>query len=1117
MLYRQRAHGRQIIKRLAIIACVLVVATIAASAITVHFVDPRSLAQSFAATIKADTGRELAFSDVKIKLLPRPTLHVSQLRLGNAAWATQPWLVEVDRASVELDPLALLAGRLHARQIELSGVSAWLETDADGVGNWLIGAKTRSSTPEWLKTIEIDEIALQAIALDYRQGSSGETSSLRLDSLRIERPLAPQAIRIKASATVDTKRVEATATVGDLATLLANAPDYPVDFACRYGAARLDAYGSIDRPLGPGILNLALNVEAPEPDELFGASAPPLGALRGTARLTGAPSAPALAEIDIAIGGKAMPELTLRGKIANPRAASGVDLQLTAAAADWWLPESGAHLPPFRLSTRLRDDASGYRLDDFELSVADSRVAASLQVGRAGQRLRVSGQLSSPLIDLARLAPPTRQSAEATGAAKPRMRWQLAEQKLDLDLELKIGQLRLPSGHQLQSGSGRLRLDGGRLHADALQATLGGAKVRLDGGIADPQQLAGIDLDVSLDGSELAELLKFFGRSAAPLGAYHGRTHLSGSHAKLRASAINVAAGRAGQRLQASGQIDDVLERSGVALAITADVSDSAAAGRLLGADLPRLPPLHATARLSDVADAYAFDELKLALGHSALQGRVVFAPGDARPRVLATLKGPLVDLAELPAAPPRPGATKPLLAADIDATLHIDRVLLPNRRALGPLSGEARLVAGALELKQFAVAVDGAAATLDGRIGDPLAMAAIELNVDAKLTRSAALAALTGTRPMAIPAFTASARLTDTPTGYRLADLRLKHAATTLAGELAVTRGEKRLKVVAKASSSLLDLSELATSPGRNTKATARTRLIPDLALPLDLLKRIDGDVELRFDAVKFGDSAPLGPLLLRARLADGRLDAGPLQLGAAAEQMLSASATIDAGNAAWSAHLEGSGIDLDRLLTRIGHPGLITGGRTDLALQLRGRGQSLAAIVASLDGEVRLKIAALRAHNVAVNLGEGLLTRTLSLINPFLKSDPDTDIKCIAARLPVKHGVLTSDRRFAIETLKYNAVLNGTLDLRSERLDLAVLPIIKSGRGIGSDELSSIVRLRGTLAEPAVGVDAASVAKSAVSLGAAVATLGGWWLADAMLKQVKADPSPCATALAR
>jgi len=1103
------------------------VATLAASAIAIHFVDPRSLAQSLAASVKADTGRELAFSDVKIKLLPRPTLHVSQLRLGNAAWAAQPWLAQVDRLSVEVDPLALLAGRLHARQIELSGVSTWLETDADGVGNWLIGAKTRSSTPEWLKTIEIDEIALQAIALDYRQGSSGKTSSLRLDSLRIERPLAPQAIRIKASATVDAKRVEATATVGDLAALLANAPAYPVDFACRYGAARLDAHGSIDRPLGPGILNLALHVEAPELDELFGASAPPLGALRGTARLSGAPSAPSLSQIDIAIGGNAGPKISLRGQIANPRAASGVDLQLTAAATDWWLPTLAAALPadltpglppglpPFRLSTRLRDDASGYRFDDLELSVADSRVGASLQVGRVGQRLRVSGQLTSPLIDLARLAAP--KSAEAAGTAKPRARWQLADQKLDVDLELKIGLLRLPGGHQLHAGSGRLRLDGGRLYANALQATLGGAKVRIDGGIADPQQLAGIDLDVSLDGSELAELLKFFGRSVPPLAAYHGRAHLSGSRAKLRASAIEAAAGRAGQQLQASGQIDDVFKQRGIALAITADVSDSVVAGRLFGADLPRLPLIHAAARLSDAPDGHVFDDLKLALGRSALQGRVVLTGGETRPRISATLKSPLVDLAELPAAPRRPGATKPLLAADIDATLHIDRVLLPNRRALGPLSGEARLVAGALELKQFAVAVDGAAATLDGRIGDPLAMAAIDLNVDASLTRSAALAALTGTRLKAIPAFTASARLTDTLGGYQLADLRLKHAATTLVGELAVTRGKERFKVVAKGNSSLLDLSELATSPGRNSKATARTRLIPDLALPLLALKRIDGEVDLRFDAVKLGDTAPLGPLRVHARLDDGRLDAGPLQLGAAAEQMLSASATIDAGSATWSAHLEGNAIDLDRLLTRISHPGLITGGRTDLALQLRGRGQSLAAIVASLDGEVKLKVGALRAHNVAVNLGEGLLTRTLSLINPFLKSDPDTDIKCIAARLPVKHGVLTSERRFAIETVKYNAVLNGTVDLRSERLDLAVLPIIKSGRGIGSGELSSIVRLRGTLAEPAVGVDAASVAKSAVSLGAAVATLGGWWLADAMLKQVKADPSPCATALAR
>lgn len=181
--------------------------------------------------------------------MPRPTLVVSQLRLGNAAWATQPWLADVERVSVEPDLLALLTGRLHARRIALSGVQTWLETDADGVGNWVI-ASAKGSAAGWTKAVEIDAIDLATIAIDYRQGRSGKTTALRIDSARIDEPLATQPIRLSAIATVGGQRVEASATLGNLAMLLDNTSDYPVDFACRCGAARIDAQGSSTAPWG---------------------------------------------------------------------------------------------------------------------------------------------------------------------------------------------------------------------------------------------------------------------------------------------------------------------------------------------------------------------------------------------------------------------------------------------------------------------------------------------------------------------------------------------------------------------------------------------------------------------------------------------------------------------------------------------------------------------------------------------------------------------------------------------------------------------------------------------------------------------------------------------------
>jgi uncharacterized protein involved in outer membrane biogenesis len=684
---------------------------------------------------------------------------------------------------------------------------------------------------------------------------------------------------------------------------------------------------------------------------------------------------------------------------------------------------------------------------------------------------------------------------------------------------VKLGQLVLGDGRQLRSASGRIALTNGRLKLGALQATLGGAAVKLDGGIGDPRNFAGFDFKLAVQGAELAELFKFFGRTIAPVGPYQGNAQLQGSLAALRMTAIDASAGVPRQRLRVKGQIEDANRGEGLQLAISANVSDSAAAGRLFGVEVPRLPPLRLKARLSGPKGGYVLDDLSLSLGRSSATGRAVFVPGEPRPRLTAKLAGPLADLSELPLPSRKQGATNPLLAADIDASIRFDRVTLPGRRALGAVSGDAALAAGRLELTQFSVAVDGASAIIDGAIKEPLAAAGLDLAVSAKVARGTGLAVLTGMQLEHLPPFTASGKLTDTPGGYALGGMKLVHAAATISGDVAVTRSAKRYKVSAKASAPLLDVAAFLRPAAARDKAApegAGARLIPDVPLPLDLLRGFDADVDLRADAIRYGDAAPLGPLQLQAALADGVLKAESVQLAIKPGQVLRFSGSVDAAQALWALRAEGSGIDLGELVARFEHPGLVTGGSIDLALQARGRGKTLPAVLGSLDGSLRVTVGPHRVHNFALNLDTGIFFRTFRQAVKSRDSGNDTEVKCFAAHVPIGNGILTSTQNVALETAGYNAVLNGTLNLRSETIDVAVTPIVTGGRGIGMGEVNVIVRVRGPLASPTVGVDTAGIAmQSAASLGAAVLTLGGSRMMDALIRQAASDPNPCATAL--
>jgi len=102
------------------------------------------------------------------------------------------------------------------------------------------------------------------------------------------------------------------------------------------------------------------------------------------------------------------------------------------------------------------------------------------------------------------------------------------------------------------------------------------------------------------------------------------------------------------------------------------------------------------------------------------------------------------------------------------------------------------------------------------------------------------------------------------------------------------------------------------------------------------------------------------------------------------------------------------------------------------------------------------------------------------------------------------------------AAETAKYNVVLGGTLNLKTEAIDVAVTPVVKGGRGVVTSSIASVVRVGGTLSAPALAVDPVGVAKTAVGAGVAVLATP-WWLADTLLKKIQTDPTPCATALGK
>ena len=295
---------------------------------------------------------------------------------------------------------------------------------------------------------------------------------------------------------------------------------------------------------------------------------------------------------------------------------------------------------------------------------------------------------------------------------------------------------------------------------------------------------------------------------------------------------------------------------------------------------------------------------------------------------------------------------------------------------------------------------------------------------------------------------------------------------------------------------------------------------MFPADPLPLSGLKAADADLDLKVDRLVLPNKLSLEALVARVMLSNGRLEIQPVstRIGGGA---MNGNVTLDASTgktASLAAKIDAKAMDLGQVLRQMGHAEMVTGAKTDVAMNLRGSGGSVRDLMAGLNGDVLLVLGEGKIHTSFVEwLGADVLTQVAEKVNPFRKTDPYTELRCGVVRFAAKDGVASSDKGIAFETSKMTVVSSGTANLKSEAIDFSLRPEARQAGDIGAGELVKLLRIRGTLGEPKIGIDELETAKTAASIGAALSTGGLSSLAQALAKKPTADPQPCETAKGR
>jgi len=443
-----------------------------------------------------------------------------------------------------------------------------------------------------------------------------------------------------------------------------------------------------------------------------------------------------------------------------------------------------------------------------------------------------------------------------------------------------------------------------------------------------------------------------------------------------------------------------------------------------------------------------------------------------------------------------------------------------------GQIGAPSRLISGAPLPIDLTATAGGAAVVIKGEITDPSAGKGLALNISVEGKNLADLAAFAGAPLHKIGPYSVKAMLTDPSGGYALNGVDVKVGSSDLSGDVMVGLSGAVPAITAKLASKSVDLedflppkseAEPKVAAGAEEKPQAKGgKLFSKAPLPLDGLKAVNATVSYKAGQI-IAKPFPLSDVLVNLTLQGGKLAIEPMT-AKVAEGLLNSVVNLDAdrNTPALSLTVDGKGIGLGNALKVTGASDMLQGTPLDTAVNLRGKGQSVAELMGSLNGVVKVTLGEGKINNAVLkSFGGDLATSTFTALNPLAKKDPFTVLKCGVVYSKVRDGQASIDKGIAFETSAMNIIGSGGVDLKEEMLDLGIKTEPREGLGISVAGLASVVRLSGPLSNPGVKVDPLGAGKAALSVGTAIATGGLSLLAGGILDRATADGAPCDTAL--
>ena len=377
-----------------------------------------------------------------------------------------------------------------------------------------------------------------------------------------------------------------------------------------------------------------------------------------------------------------------------------------------------------------------------------------------------------------------------------------------------------------------------------------------------------------------------------------------------------------------------------------------------------------------------------------------------------------------------------------------------------------------------------------DGRITNLLKLSAVDLQIALRGSSLAQLYPLLGVVFPDTPPYATRGRLLHSAHQWRYEKFTGRVGKSDIAGTLRVDTGTARPYLVAELNSKSLNFADLGplvgTRQGQRAAAPsarpAPGRVLPDTAFRTERWTRMDANVTLNAESIVRPEALPLSRLSTHLQLRDGYLTLDPLRFDVAGGT-LAGSVRLDGRRSPIraAAALNARKLELAQLFPMLDRSKTSL-GEFNGTLDLKGRGDTVAAMLGSADGQVSMLI---DGGEISKLMLETVSLHVLEMLQLKLAGDEPVRIRCGIADFGVAKGVMQPSA-LVLDTDITRIDGAGRIDLGQEALDLTIRP---KTRKLSLVALRTPIHVHGSFAHPQVSLDKGRLAMrglSSIALGA-------------------------------